>query len=95
MVQEAKDSITGAWREAVLISPADAERLSLEPGDRVRLASPTGEFLGFVQPAPIKSGNLQVHWPEGEVLIDRGRRSPEARIPSYNAVVTLEKVGKP
>ena len=26
--------------------------------------------------APVTPGNLQVHWPEGNVLIRRGRRSP-------------------
>lgn len=92
MVQEAKDSITGAWREAVLINPADVEGLALKPGDRVRLASETGELIGFIQPAPVKARNLQVHWPEGEVLIGRSRRSPEAGIPDFNAIVTLEKV---
>jgi molybdopterin-dependent oxidoreductase alpha subunit len=92
MVQESKDSITGAWREAILISPSDMELLSLKPGDRVKLASDAGEFVGFIHPAPVKPRNLQVHWPEGEVLIDRSNRSPEAGIPDYNAVVSLEKV---
>jgi hypothetical protein len=42
--------------------------------------------------APVTPGNLQVHWPEAEGLIDRRRRSPQAGIPDYNAVVTLEKL---
>jgi hypothetical protein len=40
----------------------------------------------------VTPGNLQVHWPEAEGLIDRRRRSPQAGIPDYNAVVTLEKL---
>ena len=32
--------------------------------------------------APVAPGNLQVHWPEGEVLLDRRRRSPEAASPT-------------
>ncbi len=91
MVQEKKDSVTGAVREAVLISRADAERLELKEGDRVVLKSEAGEFQGVVYIAPVKPRNLQVHWPEGEVLIDRRRRSPQAGIPDYNAVVRLEK----
>ncbi len=91
MVQEKKDSITGAVREAVLISPGDADRLELKDGDRVLLKSDAGGFQGVVYIAPVKPGNLQVHWPEGEALIDRRRRSPQAGIPDYNAVVRLEK----
>jgi hypothetical protein len=37
--------------------------------------------------APMRPGNLEVHWPEGEVPIDRRRRSPQAGIPDYNAIV--------
>jgi hypothetical protein len=33
-----------------------------------------------------------VHWPEGEVLIDRRRRSPQAGIPDYNAIVRAERI---
>jgi hypothetical protein len=41
--------------------------------------------------APVKPGNVEIDWPEGEVLIDSGRRSPQAGIPDYNAVVSLER----
>ena len=37
-------------------------------------------------------GTLQVHWPEAEVLIDRRRRSPQAGIPDYNAVVEVVSI---
>jgi hypothetical protein len=33
---------------------------------------------------------VQVHWPEGNVLIGDDRRSPQAGIPDYNARVTVE-----
>ena len=42
---------------------------------------------------PGTPGRLQIHWPEGQVLLDRTRRSSQAGIPDYNAAVTLEKVG--
>ena len=41
--------------------------------------------------APVAPGNLQVHWPEGNVLIGPGTRSPEAGIPDYNTRASLEK----
>ena len=90
MVQEASDLITGAEREAVLVSEADARRLGIGDGDRVLLRSDVGELEGTALIAPIAAGNLQVHWPEGNVLIAGDRRSPEAKMPDYNARVTLE-----
>ncbi|MDR7522786.1 MAG: FdhF/YdeP family oxidoreductase [Armatimonadota bacterium] len=90
MVHEPRDALTGAVREAVLISRQDAERLGLRDGDPVVLRSATGEFRGRACVAPVKPGTLEVHWPEGNVLIDRRRRSPQAGIPDYNAVVRLE-----
>jgi molybdopterin-dependent oxidoreductase alpha subunit len=91
MVQERVDANTGATRDAVLVSREDAAGLGLADGDQVVLTSQAGEFHGLVCIAPMKPGNLEVHWPEGEVLIDRRRRSPQAGIPDYNAVVTLER----
>jgi hypothetical protein len=31
-----------------------------------------------------------VYWPEGNVLIDHGKRSPLSHVPDYNAFVTIE-----
>ncbi len=92
MIHEARDQLTGAGRETVLISPADAGRLGLRDGDRIRLSNPIGSFTGRAQIAPVRPGNLQLHWPEGNVLIDRHRRSPKSGIPDYNAAVWLEKL---
>jgi molybdopterin-dependent oxidoreductase alpha subunit len=92
MVQGASDPITGAVREAVLMSGDDARQLGLEHGDPVLLTNELGEFRGRVCVAPMRPGNLEVHWPEGEVLIDRRRRSPQAGIPDYNAIVRAERI---
>lgn len=91
MVQEKTDAITGAVREAVLMSAVDADHLHLNDGDAVVLQNEWGRFQGRVCIAPIKPGNLQVHWPEGNVLLDRGVRSPAVGIPDYNALVQLTK----
>jgi anaerobic selenocysteine-containing dehydrogenase len=90
MVQESRDSLTGARREAVLMSAHDVRQLRLRQGDRVRLRSEAGELEGRVHVAPIAPGNVQVHWPEGNRLIATGRRSPEAQIPDYNALVSVQ-----
>ena len=91
MVHERRDALTGAVREAVLVSRADAERLGLAGGEPVVLRNDIGEFHGRALIAPVKPGNLEIHWPEGEVLIDSRRRSPQSGIPDYNAVVSLER----
>ncbi|HEY8465649.1 MAG TPA: FdhF/YdeP family oxidoreductase [Solirubrobacterales bacterium] len=90
MVQERTDPLNGAQREAVLMAAYDAERLGLRDGQRVVVRSDAGRFEGFVALAPIAPGNVQVHWPEGNVLIADGVRSADAGIPDYNALVTVE-----
>jgi len=92
MVQGEVDPLTGAGRDAVLMDPADAEALGLADGDRVVLRSATGSFEGTVTPARLPVRTLQVHWPEGNVLIAAGpdRREPASKVPDYNAMVTVE-----
>ena len=94
MVQASVDPLTGAARDAVLMDPADAQALGLADGDRVVLRSATGTFEGTVTPARLPARTLQVHWPEGNVLIAAGpdRREPASKVPDYNAVVTVERV---
>ncbi|GGS91166.1 formate dehydrogenase [Planobispora rosea] len=94
MVHERRDGFNGATREAVLMSAHDADRLGLPDGTPVELRSVTGDraFRGRVLRAPLTPGNLQIHWPEGNVLLDAGRRSPAARIPDYNALVTITRL---
>ena len=37
-------------------------------------------------------GNLQIHWPEGNVIIRRGITDPAGGVPDYNARVAVEKI---
>lgn len=91
MVQERKDAITGAMREAILINPIDAENLGLKNGDRVLLKNDWGEYQGCIYTAPMTPRNIQVHWPEGNILLDKNKYSAEG-VPDYNAIVHLEKL---
>lgn len=91
IIHEDKDAITGARRDAVLMSQDDATRLGLADGDPVSLSNSLGRYDGRVRIARVRPGNLQVHWPEGNVLIARDRRSPNAQIFDYNAVVSVER----
>ena len=91
MVHEDADALTGAARDAVVMSPDDAERLGFSLGDPVRLRSGDKVFDGRVHIGTMAQRNVQVHWPEGNVLIERGHRAQGAGIPDYNAIVRLEK----
>jgi molybdopterin-dependent oxidoreductase alpha subunit len=95
LVHAHKDPLTGARREDVLMAPEDAQRLSLNDGDAVRLVSDVGQMPCRVRLAPIRPGNLQVHWPEGNVLIRRGVTDPVCGIPDYNAIVRVEPLAAP
>jgi anaerobic selenocysteine-containing dehydrogenase len=94
MVHGSVDPLTGAERDAVLIDRDDAATLGLTDGDRVRLRSATGALEATVRTVRLASGTVQVHWPEGNVLVAAGEanREPGSKVPDYNAVVTLEPV---
>jgi predicted molibdopterin-dependent oxidoreductase YjgC len=92
MVHAEVDPLTGAGRDSVLIDRDDAARLGLAGGSRVRLRSATGSFDGTLQLVRLPPRTLQVHWPEGNVLVAAGptHREPGSRIPDYSAVVSLD-----
>ncbi|MEE8542935.1 MAG: FdhF/YdeP family oxidoreductase [Gammaproteobacteria bacterium] len=90
MVQRQVDPLTGAGRDDILISAQDMAQLRLEEGAAVRLRSASGAFSGRLKRAPIKPGNLAVHWPEGMPLLSGSAIDPQSMEPDYNAVVTIE-----
>jgi molybdopterin-dependent oxidoreductase alpha subunit len=94
MVHGRIDPLTGAERDAVFMDGDDAASLGLADGDRVRLRSDTGVYEGHVQLARLPARTLQVHWPEGNVLVPAGpsHREPTSKVPDYSAVVTVEPV---
>jgi molybdopterin-dependent oxidoreductase alpha subunit len=93
MVQRDVDPLTGAAREDILISAADLARLQLREGAIVCLRSDGGTFNGRLKQAPIKAGNLEVHWPEGNVLLSGSKIDPDSMEPDYNGIVTIERIG--
>jgi molybdopterin-dependent oxidoreductase alpha subunit len=90
LIYAATDPLTGAPRDAILMNPDDAAALHLASHDRVTLVNDTGRFEGRVQLAPIARGNLQVHWPEGNVIVRRGVVDALGGGPDYNARVRVE-----
>ena len=92
MIHKAVDPLTGARRDDVFVDLDDARALGLGEGAAVRLRSTTGTFDGRLRLVRLPERSLQVHWPEGNVLIPSGpeHREPGSHIPDYNAVVTVE-----
>ncbi|HET7214957.1 MAG TPA: FdhF/YdeP family oxidoreductase [Terriglobia bacterium] len=90
IVQDDTDPLTGARREDVMMAAEDARRLALRAGDPVVLRNEYGRFRGRVKIDRIKPGCLQVHWPEGNVLIPSDRLD-ESGVPDYNAVVEVSR----
>jgi molybdopterin-dependent oxidoreductase alpha subunit len=92
MIQREVDPLTGGRRDDVFISADDLRALRLPEGAAVRLRSASGTFNGRLKVAPIKSGNLEVHWPEGMILLSGAAIDPDSMEPDYNSVVTIEVI---
>lgn len=92
MVFNERDPLTGAGRDAVYIDERDARDLGVSESDRVRLTSEVGTMLGTVKVVQLPQRSVQVHWPEGNVLISAELNDDASRIPDYNAIVSIEKV---
>jgi predicted molibdopterin-dependent oxidoreductase YjgC len=86
------DPLTGAARDAVFMNPEDAASLHVKQNDRVVLVNQLGRYDGRVFIAPIARGNLQIMWPEGNVIIHRGAVDTMGGVPDYNCQVKVEKL---
>jgi molybdopterin-dependent oxidoreductase alpha subunit len=89
MVQREVDPLTGAPRHAILINQHDLDALGAADGASARLESRWGAFTGTLRAAPIKRGNVEVHWPEGNSLLSPSALDPDSLEPDYNAVVRI------
>ena len=85
------DPLTGADRDAIFMSPEDASRLGLKQDDAITLRNDLGDYSGRVFLAQLAPGNLQVMWPEGNVIIRRGVVATGGGVPDYNAYVSVKR----
>jgi len=85
------DPLTGAARDAIFMSGDDAGPLHLKQGDPIVLVNDLGRYEGRVFLADLAPGNLQVMWPEGNILIRRGVVDKGGGVPDYNAWVRIER----
>lgn len=91
MIYSEKDPFNSADRYDILINELDAEKLQIKEGEAVVAYNQHGTFQGRAKFEETKSGNIQVHWPEGNCLIPKGVYEEYAMIPEYNTSVILEK----
>ncbi|HEY7107584.1 MAG TPA: FdhF/YdeP family oxidoreductase [Acidimicrobiia bacterium] len=90
MVHAEKDPLTGARRDALFISRADALAIGAHDGDRVLVRSDLGTMEARVHLAELRLGNVQVYFPEGNGLLRSARRDAGSGVPDYNAIVRVE-----
>ncbi|MFF2889793.1 FdhF/YdeP family oxidoreductase [Paenibacillus sp. NPDC057967] len=94
MIYGEHDSFNAAARHDVLISSEDADRLDLQNGDDIVVHNRHGLFHGRAKLAPVASGNIELYWPESNMLFKRGVYEPHAGIPEYNASVQVERADR-
>ena len=91
MVHDERDPLTGAMRDALFMASSDIRRARprrWRPG--ARAVRRTARCTRTLHGAPLRPGNVQVFFPEGNVLLRGGRRDPASGVPDYNALVTVE-----
>lgn len=89
MVFREVDPLTGAARHDVLLAAADLERLGLVDGAPIRVRSRHGELAGRARSAAIHPGNVQVFFPEGNVLVAADDGCEVSGMPAYTEVVEI------
>lgn len=91
MIYSNTDPFNNADRYDVLINAEDARELRIAEGEAIVVYNGYGTFQGRAKFEATKRGNIQVHWPEGNVLIPKGVYEKFAGIPEYNTAVKIEK----
>ncbi|WP_226666506.1 FdhF/YdeP family oxidoreductase [Metabacillus litoralis] len=94
MVYKEVDPFNGADRYDVLMNAEDAKRLSIAEGEGIVVYNGFGVFQGKAKFVEIAKGNVEVHFPEGNFLLPRGRYEKFAGIPDYNITATVEKADR-
>ena len=82
-----RDVLTSTTRNQIIMADEDMQRLGLKNNEKITLRSETGEFTGNVQAGPTFPGTLMAHWPESNVLTQRGVLDAECGIPAYRDTI--------
>ncbi len=90
IVQHEIDPLTGAARDHVFLHPDDLEALGLRPDQPLIVKSEHGSFAGRAFSAQVTRHNVQMFWPEANVLLPSGVIDPGGLAPDYNTKVRIE-----
>lgn len=91
MIYSKTDPFNNADRYDVLINAEDARELRIKEGDNIVVYNRYGTFQGRAKFENTSRGNVQVYWPEGNLLIPKGVYETYAGIPEYNTAVKIER----
>jgi predicted molibdopterin-dependent oxidoreductase YjgC len=89
MVHKKRDPLTGADRDALFMAAEDVEALGLTDGAPVLVRSEAGEVRARVKRSRLRSGNVQMFFPEANAVIPPGHRDPVGLCPDFNATVEI------
>jgi molybdopterin-dependent oxidoreductase alpha subunit len=91
MIYSDKDPFNAADRYDIIMNREDAAKLGIREGEPVVAYNRYGMMQGRAKFADVKTGNIAVYWPEGNVLIPKGVYETYAQIPEYNTIAIVEK----
>ncbi|KAB2338086.1 FdhF/YdeP family oxidoreductase [Cytobacillus depressus] len=91
MIYSETDPFNGADRYDILMNAVDAEQINIKEGDSIVAFNSYGTLQGRAKFEDVKSGNIAVFWPEGNVLLPKGVYEKYAEIPEYNTSIIVEK----
>ncbi|MBI4243143.1 MAG: FdhF/YdeP family oxidoreductase [Planctomycetes bacterium] len=94
IIQRNTDPLTGRKRLEIFINSLDAKILSLKDGSCVVVRNDSGSLRAFVRISDIQKGNVQMFWPESNVLLKFGNTDPACGVPDYNAYVDIMPLEK-
>ncbi|WP_257347540.1 FdhF/YdeP family oxidoreductase [Pseudalkalibacillus decolorationis] len=91
MIYSDKDPFNDADRYDVLMNADDGKTYGIKEGEAIVVYNKFGLLHGKAKFVNVKTGNIEVHWPEGNVLLPKGVYEELAGIPEYNTAVIVEK----
>ncbi|HVR42417.1 MAG TPA: FdhF/YdeP family oxidoreductase [Thermoanaerobaculia bacterium] len=96
VVYEDEDLYRGtSRRDVVMISEADAARLGVREGERVRVETAAGSMEAIVSLLEIRPGNVAMYYPEANVLVPRSV-DPGSKTPAFKSVAArIAPLGRP
>lgn len=74
-------------RDVILLNPTDLDRLGLQPDQRVRVRSATGQMRYLLaRPFDVRAGNAIAYYPEANILVPRDV-DPQSKTPAFKSVL--------